>query len=129
MPDLSFISTVFNIGLARAWWWVLMPLGLLCVLMNCAQSDKAMAHDKAGKLEATERKHERQAVAQHSKDQKQVDNAHQAGQVKQDIKEGKATSHQPDLTSANPMTNQGLAAQGGTAGLSQAPGPGAATPV
>lgn len=93
------------------------------------KSDKAMAHDKAGKLEATERKHEREAVAQHSKDQKQIDNAHQAGQVKQDIKEGKATSHQPDLTSANPMTNQGLAAQGGTAGLTQAPGPGAATPV
>jgi len=36
------------------------------------KSDKAMAHDKVGKLEAKERKHEREAKAEQEKDLKQV---------------------------------------------------------
>lgn len=83
-----------------------------------------MAHDKAGKLEAKERKHEREAEAEHIKDQKQVSNAHEVGQAKEDIKEQKAASKeahgQPDLTSANPLTNEGLAQQGQGAGFGAA---------
>ena len=71
-----------------------------------SQTDKMMVHDKAGKLEAKERKHDKEAKAKHVKDQKKVDNANQAGEAKTASKE---THTQPDLTIAARMTNQGLA--------------------
>ena len=49
------------------------------------QTDKAMADDKVGKMEAKERKHEREGQAEHVKDQKKVENAQEVSNIKQDI--------------------------------------------
>lgn len=44
-----------------------------------------MADDKVGKMEAKERKHEREGQAEHVKDQKKVENAQEVSNIKQDI--------------------------------------------
>lgn len=93
------------------------------------KTDKVMAHDKAGKLEAKERKHERQAEAQKTKDLKQVENARGVAQAKDDIAESKAASHDThnsklatELGTATPQTNAGLTQQAAGAGSAIGPG-------
>lgn len=95
-----------------------------------------MAHDKVGKLEAKERKHEKEAEAENIKDQKKVDNAQEAAGMKQSIGTATGDMHHDSIgidkvqdkmpPTETSMTNESFAHEATSTGVGAPAVPGGA---